>query len=538
MASYLETIPLDILQHIAVLSGSSSALEPPGNLYRLLQTSSTIYQSLNAHLSPHIYSRLFSSKFDTRAHCRRYRGRLPDSAFAAELLCRSKLLRRSHRAELSTDGLIQDLWTALWMFLENDSLNEQQLLAAGFPHFLLSLARMKLSDTDTDGRTDNYTIKMLIIWLLSLTLSRQIIMDMSKAHRDELYGLIYPYIFMDKQEIPPKLRTSGDSGHTMPVYVYLCRQMPLVPEPAIAAIHLTLVLLESNTLQIPPHLPETRAIAIATLRSGPTIEDYRFMASYETTLSKATHRSPDPACAALPISTEPDPSTNNDMFFGAILRSLGEAQSTETFAYTPGTMSGLWEGVFRILNMPITNIDSSADHDSLFSSGLIFPMQCAMVEFVCSDFGIQSNPLDPDILVDSDICPPHLISTNDTELAFNGRRYKKHTIHSGTAPANDDIETKIPAQEARSCSDVMLLGQTLDDYDQAWGGYKFSGRVTNNGRVLLKREQKYTDGQQRGVWIFEGYLRSDSLLLGRWRVSGNPSAVDKGVFSMGKARGR
>lgn len=159
----------------------------------------------------------------------------------------------------------------------------------------------------------------------------------------------------DDQGIPRKPQASGDSGHVMPVYVYLRRQLPLVPEPAIAAIHLTFRLLEINSVQIPTHLPETREIANATLRSGPTIEDYRVMASYQTTLFATTHGMPDPACPPIPVSMEPDQSTNNDMFFGAILRSLGDVRCTETFAYIPGTMSGLWEGVLRV--------SSESDHD-------------------------------------------------------------------------------------------------------------------------------------------------------------------------------
>lgn len=178
MASHIESIPLDILQHIAFLAGSSSTFDPPVDLFRFLQTSSTIYRSLNVHAAPHLYSHIFLTKFDVRAAQRRYRRRLPDSIRCAELLSRSRLLKRSHRTDLSSDGLIQDLWTAFWMVLENDDLNIQQLYHANFRHFLLYLARVFLPD----GRGDMYfgkdsaecrTAKKIILWLLCLSLPRR-----------------------------------------------------------------------------------------------------------------------------------------------------------------------------------------------------------------------------------------------------------------------------------------------------------------------------------------------------------------------------
>ncbi|PPQ80341.1 hypothetical protein CVT25_003624 [Psilocybe cyanescens] len=439
------------------------------------------------------------------------------------------------------------------MILENDVLNEQQLCAAGFTHFFLFLARLRLAETKTDGRADRDILK-LIIWLLCLTLSQQVILYMSNLfiHIYEQAGEIHSMTLSfapvhplrvadDDQGIPGKPQGGGDSCHVMTLYTYLRRQLPLVPEPAFAAIHLTFRLLETNRVRIPAYLPETRAIANPTLRSGPIRDYYRTMASYQTTfpVTISAHGTPDPPCPPHSFSMESDHSTNNDMFFDAILRSLRDQTCSETFGYISGTITGLWEG---ILDVPITNVDFPAHRNStLFSMALIMPMQCAVVEYICSHFGNQSSRLYCDILGASDVCPPNLFSEvrsnknncqvilrclqhiikHDIEVVFDGRRYKKHNLQTVTM---QKIESH--AQEAQQFYD-----------DKAWGGFKFSGRVMDGGRILLKREPKYTDGE-RGLWIFEGQLRSDTLILGRWQVAGNPSAVDQGIFSMGKARGR
>lgn len=137
----------------------------------------------------------------------------------------------------------------------------------------------------------------------------------------------------------------------MTLYTYLRRQLPLVPEPAFAAIHLTFRLLETNRVRIPAYLPETRAIANPTLRSGPIRDYYRTMASYQTTfpVTISAHGTPDPPCPPHSFSMESDHSTNNDMFFDAILRSLRDQTCSETFGYISGTITGLWEGVFRLI---------------------------------------------------------------------------------------------------------------------------------------------------------------------------------------------
>ena len=136
MSSRLETIPRDILQHIAFLSTSSSIFDAPIEIQRLLLTSSYIYQSLHLHAAPHIFAQIFHTKFDTTALFRRYGSSLTQSILAEELSNRCRLLQRARRMDFSSTNLMQDLWAALWLIVESDGLNELQLTNSNFPAFI------------------------------------------------------------------------------------------------------------------------------------------------------------------------------------------------------------------------------------------------------------------------------------------------------------------------------------------------------------------------------------------------------------------
>ena len=170
MSSRLETIPRDILQHIAFLSTSSSIFDAPIEIQRLLLTSSYIYQSLHLRAAPHIFAQIFHTKFDTTALFRRYGSSLTQSILAEELSNRCRLLQRARRMDFSSTNLMQDLWAALWLIVESDGLNELQLTNSNFPAFILDLARDRLQGLETAScRADQH----VILLLLSLALPRR-----------------------------------------------------------------------------------------------------------------------------------------------------------------------------------------------------------------------------------------------------------------------------------------------------------------------------------------------------------------------------
>lgn len=91
---------------------------------------------------------------------------------------------------------------------------------------------------------------------------------------------------------------------------------------------------------MPPHLPETRAHAIAAQLGGPTKEDFRAFASHETPLF----------ADSMPETPDDDVEAPRSMLHDSELCHLiGSLNGyLPDIAYTPGTMTGIWEGVYRV----------------------------------------------------------------------------------------------------------------------------------------------------------------------------------------------
>jgi hypothetical protein len=134
----LDTIPADVLEHIAFFVGTTTFLGPPA-VIALLSTNRRIHSYLSTASNHHLYARIFTYKFD----CAPARRRLnPDcmtaAALTGELQRRCFYLRRIRKrldsvikqSQVDSPGeeALQVLWIAYLMMLENDGKNERQLL--------------------------------------------------------------------------------------------------------------------------------------------------------------------------------------------------------------------------------------------------------------------------------------------------------------------------------------------------------------------------------------------------------------------------
>ena len=135
----LANIPQEILENIACYTATANFLGPPSPLIPLLSTSRRIHDALALDRNPHIWTRIFTSKFDLAAALRRFGpDRITPVAIAQEFRKRCLVLRR---IRVMTDTLapiwelspghsrhLSDLlWTVYLMMLENDGKNERQL---------------------------------------------------------------------------------------------------------------------------------------------------------------------------------------------------------------------------------------------------------------------------------------------------------------------------------------------------------------------------------------------------------------------------
>jgi len=132
-----------------------------------------------------------------------------------------------------------------------------------------------------------------------------------------------------------------------------------LPDPSTAAINLAFAIFELNRPKVPYHLPKTRAIAIASQRFGPTQEDYEALASYRTPLfadlnlaNTNTENGQLSSPPSIDIGVDAPRSCMHDLQFGEILKNLDGRTNPEVWApsYIPGTLTGVWEGVYRVFS--------------------------------------------------------------------------------------------------------------------------------------------------------------------------------------------
>jgi len=170
MVSSLDSLPSDILQHIALQATTHSyPASGTGAIVSLLLTCSTLYHALCIQSCSQLYADIFRTIFDTRAITRTFRFQVTDSQLASELVVRFQMLQRMRERTFSISELHKDLWTALWMIYESDDCNESHLQNVYISEYLLDI--IKYWDIKEEG--PGHQLRSLVIWILSLTLTQR-----------------------------------------------------------------------------------------------------------------------------------------------------------------------------------------------------------------------------------------------------------------------------------------------------------------------------------------------------------------------------
>ncbi|KAJ7607342.1 hypothetical protein FB45DRAFT_1067902 [Roridomyces roridus] len=519
----LEHTPLDVLQHIALITVSDT----PSDLSRLLATSRSLYNSLNIRSNPHLYAAIFKLKYNPAPS-------ITASALAAELVHRCRALRRVRRLDMSLPGLRQDLWTLLFYVAESGCSE------TGFPEFIIQLARHYLRK-DVRCRKE---IKTLVVWLLCLALRRQDILAQTPEVWSALVVLLRPFVSttaavtspsdalfprpvfgVAMPHFGPPLVAEDDSGIIMRYNIRM--QPPELPAPSDAAIIVIFSLKEAVCLQVPSHLPATRAIALSENRSGPTAEDYAVF------INSATYLFADMR-AAVPL----------DPWIAHVLNSvppaiLGDPPQANAM-YSPGTLTGIWQGSLMVGHSFIGTFQSLltssfsliqvstcvplANPEPVETSSDFLcraPMQCQFDEYFCFSPCVPL-PLDMSSL-------PAVRETRGTNKEVNLETPSGESFSYRKFLGGQDFSS--PAL------DRVLIGQTLRDHEDAWipGGFIFTGRVHDTGLISFTRRPKDDESELAEAWIFEGRLCYGTALVGTFRSSSDEafSAV-RGIFSMRK----
>lgn len=358
---------------------------------------------------------------------------------------------------------------------------------------------------------------------------------MSTRDREVLYSMIFPFIFGSKKVRSPfvivwrlvdnpspfksltftsrptacpsspirLVSRAGFPGEPTDVSTYLQKSKALVPDPSTAAINLAFALFELHRPKTPYHVPKTRAIAIASQRFGPTQEDYEALASYRTPLfadSNPINTQNNQSSSPLLIGVVTSRSIMHDIQFGEIWKNLYGRMKTygPIFTYVPGSLTGVWEGVYRVFflfslsspSSPISltprmqtidrplKIAGSSPVNPLATMVMIKPMHLSLAEYISYDVAIvsdkgsshQSDLLDIKVCYGfqkSLVCVSRFYSQRIGGRTY--RRYRPLNSNGGTSNA--------------TLSDVILFGEVCE---------VVSNLSIHILKVKITRQQKFT----------------------------------------------
>ncbi|KAF5366806.1 hypothetical protein D9758_006570 [Tetrapyrgos nigripes] len=466
----------------------------------------------------------------------------PVNGYAQFLFRTLKLRVRRH--DLSRETLKTDLGTAMRMLLENDGLNEGYLGSIGFLQFVIGHLERCVEDNKLNQQCGDVPAddsNHLAIELLVLILSREYIVNFSPTTRERLLLVSRPFIISALQQsafaksphvsldvpVSENDKTLFRHGPGYGTLASIYEPKFRLWQDASAALILTFALKELDIPQIPPHLPLDRTTAAATGRSGPTQQDYQIVANYRTPLfgdnRPAAQRTGDSSRSAshgagLCIVWEDFRLKTPDV----------PGSEVKGYAYTflPCLLTGVWEGIYMIL--PSAQLErSGSTADLAITSAPDFlcrtPMQCSLSLYFCFDTqepGSQESTSDIECCANS----TQIIESED-RLTVTGRKYEKLILDPSNGRAVKD-----PSQ----ATDCIIIGQTLAEHEQAWGAYRYVGRLSRDGEIILRREPKNSSDEGFGNWIFEGRLRLGMNFVGVWR-SGEPGeCAVRGIFGLRK----
>lgn len=145
--------------------------------------------------------------------------------------------------------------------------------------------------------------------------------------------------------------SDGTNPH-LPHTNYCNRFTITTPDLLTSSVFLTCAFKEVTPLQIPPHLPPTRAIANATGRQGPTKDDFAAVTTRRTPLVADSFLQSQYRESNTDLARErqrPSRSAVHDQDFYCIARHLhAPADAWEHLAYIPGLLTGVWEGCYMV----------------------------------------------------------------------------------------------------------------------------------------------------------------------------------------------
>jgi hypothetical protein len=379
MSSPILRLPLELLEKI-VLGLHDDPASPPSAFLPLLLASKHFYNALSFTANNHLYACIFRLSFDQSGPARRLGN--PDApGLAMQLRANYDAIKCVRRRNIRADNVLQTFWTCFSMLLENDGKNRHQLDAAGLPDYVDDFLRERLYEHSIDGWPAENELNSLALWLLWLTTTEERLRAETPAQRAQMTRLILPYVLMPIRYAaflapqvhytlpfprnlpqPPHsfLTVHGPypqyrDGFSRALSLYHLNPIQLgVPLASVAAKLIYFSHREVFPVAVPPHLPRSRAHAfqLGLNMVGPTQEDVHELNEHKVAkfVPKSTWewwsdiKNYDTLSPEARSKLAPSTRWDDDWNRLADCNSVFTPVSLKRMHYTPGTLSGLWQG--------------------------------------------------------------------------------------------------------------------------------------------------------------------------------------------------
>ncbi|KAF8889100.1 hypothetical protein BD779DRAFT_1611184 [Infundibulicybe gibba] len=492
----LDTIPQEVLEHIALFSATETLLGPPSALLPLLTVNRKIYSSLSPKSNHHLYALIFAFKFDLKPAFRRLVSeRTTPAVLTAELQHRFLILKRiisrvdasissCPDLEINSGSLHTLLFHSYLLVLENEDNNIRQLRDYAqmdgwlkqywFHSDGASGVQACISRDAWPANNQNTSLAMWLFWFF-LRPEEYAKQDMASWN---VLGILKLFAL-----------AAHKYNLTSPSWV------DFVPSPRRETPN-SVTHYSAEYRLVPPPLATPAILSFLTLVNHMT------EGGYSTPITPSNTTSPGQ------ISRE------WECEWGRCI-SLGQTKFGPllTGAFRPGSIDGVWEGLF-------TYTEFTA-YAALLSGAPPLTLQKSMVVRHRQTWKLREH---------------HLISSTPAQ----GFDCSTSPDVPGPLPAGDPLRSYFPTgtqiREHQDGIDVQEPGGK--DGHSAWGQFNLVGRVRPcDGFVSLSKE--YVDGD-RGKWLYRGYLVGDvnGNLAGRWRDTLSPADVPgyEGCFTMSRRR--
>ncbi|PIL25869.1 hypothetical protein GSI_11622 [Ganoderma sinense ZZ0214-1] len=500
--SVLETIPQEVLEHIAFFAATDRFLGPPEGLTALLSVDRRTHAALSVTSNPYLWSRIFAYKFDLPCPASRLlQGdrTIGPAEVCEELKLRCTLLKRiRNRADslatsnvlspMHRDSLRSILWMAFLMMLENEGNNERQLREyAGFDGWLRDFL------FHTDGAS-------LAAWSVKVDLWPP------KDERSSLALWLFWYMLKPASppwnEFAPPSRTRGASA--IKHFGASLKMAPPAPAPPAILAYLTL----ANKLSV----------------------------SWDAIHYMKPPSATPPCLAPRTSSREWDAEWMRAFHLVDTSKPLGAAFSG---AFIPGSLEGVWEGLF-------TYTEFTA-YAALLSGAPPTVLQRSLVAHHPHLWKLREHHLyasdDPDVPAPAPdvwpVAPGNPLRgyiPNGTQLSetSDGVSVKEPGRAEPVLYRSWASVRQVPEEQRGRLVDVFVTGEG----HSAWGQFNLVGRIRPcDGFISLSKE--YVDGD-RGRWLYRGFMvgNAEGNLSGRWRDTLSPSDVlgYEGCFVMSRRK--